>query len=404
MKSGTHDRRTGDTFFRSWKILPYVFVAVLALANARSLEATTSDRFVAYFPRAMQDDGHAGLERNSMPPDTLSVSRFGVVDAEPESNDAWSVPGWTAYAQLWSEFHDDPSNPTLRQYLGLPIGRGSDASLITKLSRGRSAPRWLGWPVGTYAHVETPHLQIFSHANREQTIKVAEDLERVFWVWSQIFFPLWDRRNQVSLHLNDFKDGSSITQLLNDRPARLRPRKKLRIVLFRDSDEYIETLRKDVPGIEASTGFYADERRTSFFFPSDDVDAEASQRHELIHQLFRESTLSGLDDRFPGETDRFWLVEGIAGYFESLVLAEGIATVGGWDSPRLQFARHRVFRRRQVVAFDSLANDGRRAVQTGGDLGTFYAFAIAYTHAVMDGPSSEARRWLMQTLAELYEV
>ncbi|MEM6468453.1 MAG: DUF1570 domain-containing protein [Planctomycetota bacterium] len=380
--------------------------AVLLTACCGVVSAAGADRFFAVVPPSQRSDAADSQNRLERPFINAGL-RFGT---EPslssdgiKKSDDWKVAGWDQYLRLWKEFAENPSDRTLRQYLGLPL-ESKSGSLVLKISRGRSAPRWLGWRPGTYAQVDTPHLQIFSHASREETLNVAEDLERVYWVWTQMFYPLWDTKNQVALHLSKLSSDKSISEQLAAKPTRLRPRRKLRIVLLRDLDDYVATLGSSIPGIEQSTGFYADERRTSFFFPSDNEDAAASRRHELVHQLFRECTLSQLGDQMPGEQQGFWLIEGIAGYFESLWMGEAMATVGGWDSPRLQYARHRVFRRRQVVALDELKQDSRAAAQTRGDLATFYAFSIAYTHAMLDGPDQSARRWVMRKLADLYRV
>lgn len=317
---------------------------------------------------------------------------------------AWQVEGWANYERLWNEFAANPNDSALRRYLGLPIGAAASQPVVAKSSRGRSAPRWLGWRSGSYRQVETPHLQIFSHADEQTTLEVAADLERVYWVWTQVFFPLWEGRNQVALHLADVSPGQSLADHLAASNSRLATRQKLRIVLLKDAADYARTLGGDLPGIAQSTGFYSDDRRTSFFYPSDSADAVASRRHELVHQLFREATPSPTSGVSPGMREGFWLVEGIAGYFESLHFDGHTATLGGWDSPRLQFARYRVFSMREVVAFEELRGDGRASVQRRADLARFYAFAIAYTHGCLDGDAPSVRRWIYQRLAELYQI
>ena len=177
--------------------------------------------------------------------------------------------------------------------------------------------------------------------------------------------------------------------------------RRLRIVLFRDAAEYQQTI--DIPGIERSTGFYSDERQTTFLYADDDDDA-ATRRHELVHQLFREATNSQLRRSMPGERSDFWLVEGIAGYFESLHVDRDYATVGGWDSPRLQFARHRFFIGGDRMPMSQLRQDGRLAAQERSDIARWYAHAIAQTHRLLDGGMTVQRRWVYDRLAELYRV
>lgn len=321
-----------------------------------------------------------------------------------ENTPEWSVQGWRSYERLWNELAAHPDDPVLRRYLGLPIGSAAADAVVIKSNRGRSAPKWLGWKSGSYWQVETPHFQIFSHADKDATRDVAADMERVFWVWTQLFFPLWESKPQVALHLKGTTADRSIASTLTRSRMRLTTRRKMRVVLLKNASDYARTLGQSMPGIGQSTGFYSDERRTSFFYPSDSTDAVATQRHELVHQLFREATRSGLAGDSPGRESDFWLVEGIAGYFESLRFDQRRATVGGWDSPRLQYSRYRVFGRREIMPLAELRPDGQAKAQRRADLARWYAFSIAYTHQLLDGKSLSGRRWIYDRLAKLYRV
>lgn len=317
---------------------------------------------------------------------------------------AWEVPGWQGYLDAFKELQQDPQNRALRMYLGLPL-TGRD-NVIVKFSGGRSAPRWLGWRNGSYTQAETAHFKIYSHADAASTRQVAADLERTYWIWTQVFFPLWEGRQQVSVHFEDYDSAAAgkVSEHLAARRARVSSRTKLRVVLLKDAEDYVKTLGESIPGIERSTGFYSDQNRTSFFYPTETIDGQATRRHELVHQLFREATRSGLTIDSPGQRNDFWIIEGIAGWFESLHIGSGIATIGGWDSPRLQFARHRIFGRQQIVPLSELRPDNMQLAQERGDLAAFYAYAISYTHLMMDGPSVKDRRWIYQLLAKQYKI
>ena len=332
-----------------------------------------------------------------------SVEQVCEADAEAGIGD-WNVDGWSAYQRMWSELSEDPSNLPIRKYLGLPIGRSMNQTVVIKIARGRSAPNWLGWKSGSYRQVETPHLQIFSRASEKDARAVAADLERTFWVWTQFFFPFWDARYSVAAQLRSVVPSESVAKQLSNARGRLPTRKKIRIVLFNDKQQYVQALSAAVPGIEQSTGFYSDSRQTSFFYPSEDEDAVATRRHELVHQLFLEATDSQLNGETPGRESDFWLAEGIAGYFESLSFTANHATLGGWDSPRLQFARFRILSGRDSLAFSELMQSTQAQVQRRSDLSRWYAFAIAYTHAMLDGGVRSERRFIYDKLAKLYRI
>lgn len=334
----------------------------------------------------------------------FSVTSNALALVRDEQIRDWEVKGWEPYLRLWAELAETPRDVSLRKYLGLPIGSSAGKSVAIKTSRGRSAPRWMNWSGGTYQQIETPHLRIYSRADLEEGLQVAEDLERLYWIWTQVFFPLWEGRGQVALHLDGIDQGQSVSSQLSASNARVNSRKKLRIVLFRDATEYRNTLGQSTPGIEQSTGFYSDERETSFFYPDDSSDAVATRRHELVHQLFREATRSGLGSKTPGMEREFWLIEGMAGYFESLKVRGSEASLGGWQSPRLQFARYRVLGGREEIPLAELRAGGQKQVQQSADLAKWYAHAIAQTHHLFDGGSAAERRWIYQTLADLYRI
>lgn len=335
------------------------------------------------------------------------------VDAEPTTWDSRAVTAperfgvdsqsWTNYLRVWKTHSADPSDPAIRKFLALPLSTSGDSVTAIRVSRGRAAPNWIGWRPGSYQQVDTPHFTIYSRAPGNQAREIAEDLERCYWVWTQMFFPLWEAGGQVGAALAAMSSDEDPGEYLRKSPKRISTRRKMRVVLFRDAAEYQNTLGQDVPGIERSTGFYNDARQTVFLYGGQDNDP-ATRRHEVVHQLFREATRSRLGGDMPGEHTGFWLVEGIAGYFESLHFGEAVATVGGWDSPRLQFARYRILAQRDVLPLTELHRDGRLSAQRRGDLARWYAHSIAQTHHLLDGPEPSHRRWVYQRLAELYAV
>ncbi|KAA5545551.1 hypothetical protein FYK55_07895 [Roseiconus nitratireducens] len=380
--------------------LPLLIVGPASAQPAPLSESTESmpERTTAFIPVASLPDRQRIVAENS------DASRRVCRPDASRSIDAWEVDGWRQYQRLWEELSQKPDSPALRRYLGLPIGKAADQNVVIHVKRGRSAPRWMGWRAGSYLELETPHLTIYSRADEQSSRDVAADLEQVYWIWTQVFFPLWDAQPEVATHLKPIDPTQTIESVLADSSLRLKTRQRLRIVLFRDANEYARSLGRTTPGIEQSTGMYSDERRTSFFYPSDAGDAVATRRHELAHQLFREASRSRLGDQIPGEASGFWLIEGIAGYFESMQVADGVASLGGWDSPRLQYARYRILSGNDLMAFSELSSAGRAEVQSRSDLARWYAHAIAQTHHLFDGPDLGSRRWIYEQLAELYQI
>ncbi len=324
-----------------------------------------------------------------LPPGVYADDAFGDLASE----------GWNAYLRVWKAHYREPSDPVIRRFLGLPLTESFEASA----RRGRTSPRWLGWRPGSFAQVDTPHFVIYSHASGEASKRVAEDLERCYWVWTQMFYPLWEAEAQVSSILGEMPPDESVKEFLAKHPGRVTIRRKLRVVLFRDAAEYQQTLAPENPGIERSTGFYHDDKQTTFLYAAETDDAD-TRRHEMVHQLFREATRSGLGRAKPAEDSGFWLIEGIAGYFESLFVGEDFATVGGWDASRLQFARYRMLVGGDMMPTNELEMDGRRAAQKRADIARWYAHAITQTHHLLDGGDVHHRQWVYRQLARHYKI
>ncbi|MGB7346555.1 MAG: DUF1570 domain-containing protein [Pirellulaceae bacterium] len=304
--------------------------------------------------------------------------------------------GWKAYLQLWKAHHATPSNTSIRTYLGLPLK--DELSFASK--RGRSAPSWMNWAPGSYQQIDTPHFTVYSHADEAANQRIAEDLERCYWVWTQMFFPMWEANLQVESTLSGLQQ-QDVGEFLSVKNPRITIRRKLRVVLFRDAAEYQQTLAPEIPGIERSTGFYNDDKQTTFLYASGNDDI-STRRHELVHQLFREATRSTLGRRKPAEDAGFWIIEGIAGYFESLRMQGALGTVGGWDSSRLQFARYRVLVHQDMMPISELRADGRLAAQQRQDIARWYAHAIAQTHHLLDSGEVKQRIAVYQLLNQRY--
>ncbi len=342
-----------------------------------------ADRTTLLIPLSHDD------EMAAIPPGLYADEAFG-----DQASD-----GWQAYMRIWKAHYQDPSDPAIRRFLGLPLKTSFEA----RAKRGRSTLRSVGWRAGTYDQIDTPHFVIYSHAAEAPSKRVAEDLEQCYWVWTQMFFPLWEAGPQVTSALSTMSPEQPVKDFLRQQSGRITIRRKLRVVLFRDATEYQDTLRKQTPGIERSTGFYNNDQRTTYLYVAD-VDDAATRRHEMVHQLFREATRSGLGRNMPGESQGFWLIEGIAGYFESLLVADDYATVGGWDSSRLQFARHRMLLGGDRLPLGELQSDGWKAAQQRQDIARWYAHAIAQTHHLLDGGKVTARQWVYRQLAERYKI
>lgn len=243
------------------------------------------------------------------------------------------------------------------------------------------------WPARQYLIASTTSFQIASRANEPQTQHLAEQLELWQDVWRQVFFSYYDRAKNVGRRM----DGKS-------RPGNRN--RQYKIVFFADKDEYVRSLRRLVPGIEGSTGYYDDKLETSFFYASDDGAIEDTWRHELTHQLFQESRRSVVS---PFRDQHLWLGEGIAMYFESMVHHGDYAVVGGFDARRLQYARLRRLKEQFRIPLRELAHASKDQFQAIPELAKVYSQSAGLTHYLMDSEYGAFREPLIEFLRLSYQ-
>lgn len=242
-----------------------------------------------------------------------------------------------------------------------------------------------GWRGSTFEWIRTPHFDIASRGTKADAAMMAELCEQVYAVWQQIFFPYW----ASGIHQSK-REGN-----LTNTP--------FQVILFSNKREYEDTLRRQVPNVELSTGYYNQNSRHSFFY-FDQSKSYATLVHELTHQFFAEAVSTNLafdPDASPG----FWAAEGIAIYMESLSIRELgpaiLVDVGGWDAPRLQSARFHFLRNETWLPIEKFGQLTGAEFRKPEGIALRYSFSGGLAHRWMDsGGSSKAS--LIQYLRYLY--
>lgn len=397
-----------------------VIVFWLVLLNPRMPDA--ADRTKCVLPRAVSPPA-IGLPDDQDPRRTMvekfrldmPIAQAGVLPTQAIGIDAESTGGdltWHRYMAIWRH---DPSDIAVRRWLGLPVQ--DEVQVTTR--RGRVSPRFLPWGPGSFVVLQTPHFEILSRADTDASQRIARDVERLYWVWTQMYFPMWSGRDQVAVAMDDWDPSRfSVAEHLSQQAnQRLSSRTRHRIVLLPDAKTYQLTVSNPriaagaSANITASEGFYSDTLKTSFFYPQENL---SSLAHEITHQLFEEATDRPRRTRTAGTTKDFWLIEGVAGHFESFHAGFSMASVGGWQSDRLQYVRYQTQIARQPIAsIDELVGN-RAAIQTHGDLSRWYSQSILQTHYAMDSfaidsvegmpPKAPYRSNLLKRIAEVYRI
>ncbi len=178
--------------------------------------------------------------------------------------------------------------------------------------------------------IQTEHYNILTNRSIEEAVSLGARLEGLYRVWKQLFIRFYASEAQVA-------------GLFEGRAARLQlPQHN--VVYFRDRQEYVAALRPNTPSIDLSLGIYIhgattiSKKSAMYFFAGEDSD-EPTLFHEATHQLFHESRQVS---QMVGQSGNFWVIEGVAMYFESLKEQDGFHVLGGFDAERNEMARIRL--------------------------------------------------------------
>jgi hypothetical protein len=213
-------------------------------------------------------------------------------------------------------------------------------------------------------------------------------------VWRQLFAGFYLSEREV----RDLFAGN--------RPPR-RQRQPMRVFYYRNKNEYVTALARRQPRIAETLGIYFDAEKEAHFYATDEADAARglpTLHHEAVHQLFQESRPS---TRNIAALANFWIVEGVATYFESLVEhrdAHGASyfTIGEAGAGRLPAARERVLRDGYYVPLSQLTQFGKDELQRQPELPRLYSQAAGLATFLMDGEAGRYREPLVRFLSEIY--
>lgn len=291
-----------------------------------------------------------------------------------------------SYQLLHEVLYFDPDHAEARRILGYRKNSQKQWFQSTRrISSGLASTKHAltGWRARNYFTINSAHYRISTTADRDTAIELAHKLERWHSAWRQLFFDYWAKQGVI----DRWFAGKSA-----DRPSS----KKHNVVFFKNRDEYVQTLtRLGVNGVEVSSGYYNDRRKTMFFYATDagQEDSVAAQNilrttwlQEQAHQLFQET---GQNKKNATEDSDVWAVEAIAMYFETLIdstpdpAQSSYMVFGGFDAQRLQYARIRANRQGFYLPMKELISLGREKFQTSDDVRSLYSQSAGIAQFMM---------------------
>lgn len=251
--------------------------------------------------------------------------------------------------------------------------------------------------------VRTDHFLVTTNHSLEIGAALAAELERLFQVWRQLF---------AGCYLGDAEVED---RFIGERTARAQ-RRPFHVVFHKTRDQYVAALRHKQPRIGETLGIYFDDLREAHFYAAAqpgqaqaptsiqsvlDTPQRATLYHEAAHQLFQESLRA---EREVGRDHGFWLVEGVACYFESLEPTEepGCYSIGAADAGRLPAARRRLLVDGYYVPLAELASLGKLDLQRREDLPQLYSQMAGLATFLIQGQRGDLLPPLVGHLKALY--
>lgn len=242
--------------------------------------------------------------------------------------------------------------------------------------------------------IRTDHFLVTTNHSLAAGAELAARLERLYQIWRQLFAGYFYSEKEVR------------GLFAGERIARVQVR-QFRVFYHRNRDEYVSALSRRQPMISETLGIYFDTNSEAHFFADDagdDANAPiATLYHEAVHQLFQESKPAA---RRTGESANFWVIEGVATYFETLTEHDDAKTglyytIGQLSAGRLPMARERL-EGNYYVPLAELTRLGKYDVQRRADVAKLYSQSSGLAAFLIDGEHGRYREPMVQYLEAVY--
>lgn len=289
------------------------------------------------------------------------------------------------FRRLGETLWHDPNHAEARRALGYVRDEGA-----WRPAAPQSRPTNQRRPDETW-QARGEHYTLTSSLDPDSARQVLGRLELLFHAWRQLFADF-------------FMEGEEARALLRGQRNPRTWRRPMNVLVHATRTDYVAELRSRQPRIAETVGIYFDTARESHFFrpgPQDDPALLlATMHHEGAHQLFQECRPTA---RSIGRSGNFWITEGVACYFESLVASgDGRMTVGGPAGGRLPAARRRALEDGYYVPLDELAGLGKAALQRRADLPPLYSQMAGMAAYLIEAEGGALREPLVRHLSAVY--
>lgn len=256
--------------------------------------------------------------------------------------------------------------------------------------------------------IESEHFLVRTNVGLEEGVLLSRRLETYY---------TWLRQNFAAF----FETPKELRDRFEQAYVRRRRRQRkpqMKVVYYATREEYQKRIRGKVPPEIETNGLYWQDDSTCYFYKNEKRPGLDTLYHEATHQILdiptrqtRNSAARALARRTRRPVQRwdlggrsgFWLIEGLACYFESFNVNEGAISVGSTDHIRVVAARQRLLRDGFYVPLGTFCRMGKDQFQHHPNVKQLYSQASGVVHFLMHYDDGRYRDDLVQLLFALYQ-
>jgi len=264
----------------------------------------------------------------------------------------------------------------LRPWKGNWISVEKDAELRRNFANG-----WV---------IESENFKVKTNVSLEVGVQLSQRLE-IFNAWLQQNFAAFFDTPQT---LQDRIESASLR-------SSNRKKKQLEVYYYATREEYQKQVEGKVPPNLETNGLYWEDDQRSYFFDNPDKIGFSTLYHEATHQILDMATRDArniaakvrglkLKQRPPyrwklGENSNFWVLEGIACYFESFDIENGHVSVGNPEYVRFDTACQRIVNPQHAfyVPSQTFMQLGQQDFQHHPQISQLYTQGAGFAHFLM---------------------
>ena len=261
---------------------------------------------------------------------------------------------------------------------------------------------------GNAWEIRSEHFLIRTNAGLEEGVLLSRRLE-LFYSWlKRNFVPFFDTPEA----LRERFDKAHVR-------GRTKTGDPMEVHYFATRFEYQREIRGKIPPNIVTNGLYWEPDRKCYFFREEDGANLSTLYHEATHQILdipttaarrtaaralARKTRQRTQEWILGGQSGFWLIEGLACYFESFEVSDGVVSVGRRDFVRFVAAQQRLLRDDLYfyLPLQTFCRLGKEEFQNHPNVAQLYSQASGLVHFMMHYDSGRYRDDLVALLCVMY--